>query len=69
MHKTAFWGLVILGFLVINTFFTLVYMWIGVEHFGNLTSTTGLNDFLQLFYFSAQTLTTVGYGHFTQKVI
>ncbi|MFM1894428.1 MAG: hypothetical protein RIQ90_1594 [Bacteroidota bacterium] len=67
MHRTAFWGLVILGFLVINTFFALVYMWIGVEHFGNLTSTTGLNDFLQLFYFSAQTLTTVGYGHLYPK--
>lgn len=51
------------GYIIINTLFALVYFWIGAEYFGGLTYTTSTDNFLALFFFSAQTLTTVGYGH------
>ena len=67
MSRTKFLSLVILGFLLINLFFAFLYYCIGIDHFGNVQTSTPFNDFMQLFYFSAQTLTTVGYGHIFPK--
>ena len=60
---TRFITLVICGYVVINTLFALLYYVIGADKFGGLKLCCGIDDFLQLFFFSAQTLTTVGYGH------
>ncbi len=46
-------------FITINLFFTGIYLFIGLE---GLEGTTGNNDFYEAFFFSSQTLTTVGYG-------
>lgn len=54
---------VLVGYAIINTVFAALYFIIGADKFGGITSTCKLDDFLQLFFFSAQTLTTVGYGH------
>lgn len=56
-----FFGLVLLGFIAINSLFALIYLSIGIE---NITQSTGnlWIDFLNSFFFSAQTITTVGYG-------
>lgn len=61
---TMFFGYVILGYILINIFFGLAYNIIGIEE---ITPTTGnmFYDFLNAFFFSAQTLTTVGYGSFS----
>lgn len=67
MPTIKFLSVVVFGYVVINTLFAMMYMAIGVEHFGNLKSTTWFNDFMQLFFFSAQTFTTVGYGHLYPK--
>jgi len=67
MPRTKFLILVILGFLLINLLFASLYYWIGIDHFGNVQTSTPFNDFMQLFFFSAQTLTTVGYGHIFPK--
>ena len=58
---TAFLMIVALGFIILNTGFALVYMLIGIEE---LTVSTNVwwRDFLNAFFFSAQTITTVGYG-------
>ena len=58
---TVFISIVVLGFVLINTGFALIYLWIGIEE---LTASTGnmWHDFLNAFFFSAQTVTTVGYG-------
>lgn len=56
-----FFFLILLAYTLMNVFFGLVYTCIGIEE---ITKRTGnvFSDFLNGFFFSAQTLTTVGYG-------
>lgn len=56
-----FFLLVVLLYTVLNVIFAFVYVAIGIEE---ITPSTGLfwRDLLNGFFFSAQTLTTVGYG-------
>ncbi len=58
-----FISLVFVSYIVVNTLFALVYFSIGADKFGGTEVGTGSEKFYQLFFFSAQTLTTVGYGH------
>jgi len=67
MSWRRFLVFVLLGFILVNSFFTLLYFSIGVDHFGNFPTETPFHNFIQLFFFSAQTLTTVGYGHIYPK--
>jgi len=53
---------VIASYLIINVFFALIYLWIGVEGLNVKNTENETNDFLNAFYFSAQTFSTVGYG-------
>lgn len=53
---------VIFIYLFINFFFALIYMLVGVEELGGLVSPDFISPFWESFFFSAQTLTTVGYG-------
>lgn len=59
---------VLLGYVLINTIFALIYIALGIsdikEPSGNI-----LIDFLHAFFFSAQTITTVGYGTLAPKGI
>lgn len=56
-----FFVLVLLSYTLINVVFAGIYLSIGIN---NLTPSTGvlLHDFFNAFFFSAQTITTVGYG-------
>ncbi|ANW96790.1 ion transporter [Wenyingzhuangia fucanilytica] len=59
------WGLflayVLLGYVLINAIFGFVYLLIGVQEF-QIVKGSLWEDFIHLFFFSAQTITTVGYG-------
>lgn len=57
-----FFLLIVLSYLALNLFFGTLYYIIGVENLQGLTKTSTNNDFLNCFYFSTQTFTTVGYG-------
>lgn len=61
-----FFLFVIFGYTLLNILFGLVYTLIGIEQ---ITPSTGnfFSDFLNGFFFSAQTLTTVGYGGIVPK--
>lgn len=50
-------------YILINFIFALIYYGIGVEHLNGITSTSELAKFGAAYFFSAQTFTTVGYGH------
>lgn len=58
-----FFGLVFVSYVIVNTMFAVIYFVIGADKFGGLDVGSGSEKFYQLFFFSAQTLTTVGYGH------
>jgi inward rectifier potassium channel len=63
MGGFSFLALLFLGFLVTNVLFAAVYLGIGMEHFVRSGGAGRLDRMLDAFFFSAQTLTTVGYGH------
>lgn len=55
--------LVLISYIGVNTIFALIYFTLGADKFGGLEGGSDTENFSKLFFFSAQTLTTVGYGH------
>ncbi len=62
MNWIVFNSIVVLSYLGINLFFGIIYWIIGLQNVGLVHSGGILHDFLNAFYFSAQTFSTVGYG-------
>jgi inward rectifier potassium channel len=58
----AFLGIIFAAYLAVNTLFALVYYALGENQLQGAAAPTELAHFLNSFFFSAQTLTTVGYG-------
>ena len=54
---------IFLFFIIINLIFTIVYFIIGAEQLDGLINGSNWKIFREIFYFSTQTFTTVGYGH------
>jgi inward rectifier potassium channel len=54
--------IVFCSYLIINLFFASLYYFIGLEQLGGMISETPSDKFWEAFFFSAQSLTTVGYG-------
>lgn len=63
MSWARFLGLTLLVYIFINAVFASLYMICGIEHLVGAEMGNWLQNFLQCFFFSVQTFTTVGYGH------
>ncbi|HEX4810465.1 MAG TPA: ion channel [Bryobacteraceae bacterium] len=59
-----FLGVILVGYFVGNLVFAGIYWAIGVEHLHGTAAATPFLTFVNAFFFSAHTLTTVGYGNF-----
>ncbi len=62
MSWFKFNSIVVLAYVLINLFFASLYELIGVGHLGGIIGRTGFDKFMDAFFFSVQTFTTVGYG-------
>jgi inward rectifier potassium channel len=68
MQWRWYFATVLIVYIFANLLFGSIYMAIGLEHLQGIEpDATGIRAFLQAFFFSAQTLTTVGYGHMAPK--
>lgn len=61
--RWKFMFIVVLFYFIVNSFFAFLYYIIGVEYLNGITATDKIGQFGQALFFSAQTFTTVGYGH------
>lgn len=57
-----FFLIILFFYIAVNLFFTLIYYLIGVENLIGLKTESEVEKFMEAFFFSTQTYTTVGYG-------
>ncbi len=62
MSWLKFFGVIISGYFVVNSIFAYIYVLIGVENLTGVEKSSEFNNFIEAFFFSAQTITTLGYG-------
>lgn len=62
MHWLKFGVLIFIFYFFVNLIFGSIYYSIGIENLEGISSVDELSDFWEAFFFSSQTLTTVGYG-------
>lgn len=62
MSWSRFFAYILIGYFIVNFVFASIYMMIGVEHLTGTSGTTGFEQYIEAFFFSAQTITTLGYG-------
>ncbi len=62
MKWSHFFAFILIGYFIANLFFATIYTTIGVENLTGIKGTNPFGDFMEAFFFSAQTITTLGYG-------
>lgn len=63
MKWTRFIGVVVISYIIANTIFATLYYWLGVEHLSGINADLAeWRKFAEAYFFSSQTLTTLGYG-------
>jgi inward rectifier potassium channel len=62
MHWLPFITTLFLAYILVNTLFATAYYVIGVQQLRGAEAATAAGRFVNAFFFSAQTLSTVGYG-------
>lgn len=62
MSTTSFYLIIFGAYILINLFFAFIYLMIGVDNLVDSSVVNVDSEFLRAFFFSSQTLTTLGYG-------
>jgi len=62
MPRAKFLSFLLIVYIVINLFFAGIYYTIGIDHLAGVNQGSDIKNFSEVFFFSAQTFTTVGYG-------
>ncbi|ROH95959.1 ion channel [Chryseobacterium daecheongense] len=62
LSSFRFLSYLVIAYILINLGFAFIYYLIGVEHLTGIDKSDPLNEFIDVFFFSSQTFTTVGYG-------
>jgi len=69
MSWPSFLATLFLGYVVVNTLFAVLYYALGPGQLAGDDATNPLGRFLNSFFFSAHTLTTVGYGNISPRTL
>lgn len=65
LHQMSWIKFIVVAFAfysLVNLIFSLAYLYIGVEGISGAVFESNFEEFMQAFYFSCQTITTVGFG-------
>lgn len=62
LSSFRFLSYLVIAYILVNLCFAFIYYMIGVEHLTGIDKSDPLNEFIDVFFFSSQTFTTVGYG-------
>ena len=67
MSWPRFFLVILITYLIVNTLFAIAYNVIGIENLNGAKGITLRDQFFDAFFFSAQTISTVGYGHISPQ--
>jgi inward rectifier potassium channel len=69
MSWTQFLAIILAGYCVVNAFFAAIYFLLGADGLQGADAGSEARRFLSDFFFSAHTLTTVGYGNISPATL